>query len=220
MTTFPGSPVLQRGALIGVDPLNPSANLVVFQYNPDTMQRTIAPQTSGSGGDRTEATRLKGPPQETIKLDIEIDATDQLETGDAIALTTGIYPTLSALETLVYPKSGLTIANEVLMAAGVIEIIPPEAPLTLLVWGAKRVLPVRITDFSITEDAYDPDLNPIRAKVSLSLRVLSYQDLGLPSVGGALFMAHQIAKEALAVIGSAGGGGSGPGSILPGGFGP
>ena len=105
---------------------------------------------------------------------------------------------------LLYPKSALVIANEVLLNIGVIEIIPPEAPLTLFVWGVKRILPVRLTELSITEEAYDPNLNPIRAKVSLGLRVLNYHDLGLLSVGGTLFMAHQIAKEVMATIGSVG----------------
>jgi hypothetical protein len=72
----------------------------------------------------------------------------------------------------------------------------------LLIWGLKRALPVRLTQFTITEEAFDPQLNPIRAKVSLDLRVLSYQDLGLASPGGALHMVHQVAKEVMATIGS------------------
>jgi hypothetical protein len=85
----------------------------------------------------------------------------------------------------------------------VVEVIPPEAPLTLLVWGPKRVVPVRLTDFSITEQAFDPALNPILAEVDLSLRVLNYNDLGFLSAGGALFMAHQVVKEVMATIGGA-----------------
>ena len=205
MTTFPGSPKLQKGAIIGLDPANPLASVVVFQYNPDTLTRTLTPQTtSSSDTSRGEALRLKGPPEESITIDIEIDATDQLEKGDSNAVTMGIYPALSSLEMLLYPKSALIIANEVLATIGIIEIIPPEAPLTLFVWGAKRVLPVRLTSFSITEQAFDPNLNPILAKVSLGMRVLNYMDLGLLSVGGALFMAHQVAKEVMATIGSVG----------------
>lgn len=202
MSTFPGSPKLLKGAVVGLDPFNPLASIIIFQYNPDTLTRTLTAQTTGGGTpDRSEALRLKGPPQETIKIDVEIDATDQLEQANPLATTMGIYPTLSSLEMLLYPKSALVIANEVLAAVGVIEIIPPEAPLTLFVWGFKRVLPVRLTEFSITEEAYDQGLNPIRAKVSLGMRVLTYQDLGLPSVGGALFMAHQVIKEVMATIG-------------------
>lgn len=203
MTTFPGSPKTQKGAIVGLDPFNPLASVVVFQYNPDTLTRTLTAQTSG-GGNSGEALRLKGPPQETITVNIEIDAADQLEKADGIATTMGLYPTLSSLEMLLYPKSALVIANEVLANVGIIEVIPPEAPLTLFIWGIKRVLPVRLTTFSITEEAFDTKLNPIRAKVNLGLRVLNYQDLGLLSVGGAMFMAHQIIKEVMATIGGVG----------------
>lgn len=200
MSTFPNSPRLQKGTIIGFDPANPLASVIVFQYNPDTLTRTLTAQTSSGEADRGEALRLKGPPQETIKLDLEIDATDQLEQAKFPATTLGVYPALASLEMLLYPKSSLTIANEVLLTMGIIEIVAPEMPLTLFAWGAKRVLPVRLTSFTITEEAFDPHLNPIRAKVSLDMRVLNYQELGLASAGGALFMAHQIAKEAMATI--------------------
>ncbi|HKE93600.1 MAG TPA: hypothetical protein VKB34_04775 [Povalibacter sp.] len=176
----------------------------MFQYNPDTLTRTLTAQTTGGTPNSGEALRLKGPPQESITVNIEIDAADQLERADALATSLGVHPTLASLEMLLYPKSALVIANEVLAAAGVIEVIPPEAPLTLFIWGIKRVVPVRLTTFSITEEAFDTGLNPIRAKVSLGLRVLNYQDLGLPSVGGALFMAHQVIKEVMATIGGVG----------------
>ncbi|HEY0602271.1 MAG TPA: hypothetical protein VGD69_23635 [Herpetosiphonaceae bacterium] len=201
MTTFPGSPQVQKGAIIGLDPFNPLASVIVFQYNPDTMTRTVTARTTGGNSDRGEALRLKGPPEEKISCEVEIDATDQLERAQFPATALGLYPTLASLEMLLYPKSALTIANEVLAATGVIEIIPPEAPLTLFVWGVQRVLPVRLTQFTITEEAYDPNLNPIRAKVRLDLQVLSYYDLGLLSAGGALFMAHQVSKEVMATIG-------------------
>jgi hypothetical protein len=200
MSTFPGSPRLLKGALIGLDPVNPLASVIVFQYNPDTMTRKLDARTSGGGNDadRTEALRLTGPPKETITLSVEIDATDGLERGDPLAIASGIYPTLSALEMILYPKSALVLANAALSEAGIIEIIPPEAPLTLFVWGPQRVLPVRLTSFSITEESYDPLLNPTRAKVDLSLTVLSYYDLKVTSPGFSLFLAHQVAKEVLA----------------------
>lgn len=201
MSSFPGSPRLQKGAIIGLDPFNPLASVIVFQYNPDTLTRTLTAQTTGGDAERGEALRLKGPPQETIRLDVEIDATDQLEQAKFPATSLGIHTTLASLEMLLYPKSVLTIANEVLAAVGMIEVIPPEAPLTLFIWGIKRVVPVRLTELSITEEAFDPHLNPIRAKVGLGLRVLTYHDLGLVSVGGALFMTHQIVKEVMATIG-------------------
>ena len=204
MSTFPGSPQVQKGAIIGLDPFNPLASIIIFQYNPDTLTRTLTAQTVGGNAAQGEALRLKGPPQETITLAVEIDAADQLEKAGFPATAMGVYPTLASLEMLLYSKSALVIANEVLARAGVIEVIPPEAPLTLFIWGVKRIVPVRLTTFSITEEAFDTSLNPIRAKVSLGLRVLNYQDLGMLSVGGALFMAHQIIKEVMATIGGVG----------------
>ncbi len=200
MTTFPGSPRLLKGAIIGLDPVNPLASIVVFQYNPDTLTRRLEARSSGGGesGDRSEAFRLTGPPKETITLSIEVDATDQLEQANPLAVTMGVYPTLSALEMLLYPKSAVVIANTILAQFGNIELIPPEAPMTLFVWGPQRVLPVRVDKFSITEQSFDTMLNPITAKVDLSLLVLSYHDLKLTHPGYNLFLAHQIAKEIMA----------------------
>ena len=198
MSTFPGSPRLLKGALIGVDPLNPLGAVVVFQYNPDTMTRKLEPRAVAAEGDRGEAFRLTGAPKETITLSIEIDATDQLEQANPLAIATGIYPTLAALEIMLYPKSAVVLINSALSVVGTIEVIPAEAPMTLFVWGPQRVLPVRVTSFSITEEAHDQLLNPIRAKVELSLAVLSYQDLPLLSAGRVMFLAHHIVKEVMA----------------------
>jgi len=200
MSTFPGSPRLLKGAIIGLDPVNPLASIVAFQYNPDTMTRRVDARASGGAdnGDRSEAFRLSGPPKESITLNIEVDAADQLEQANPIAIVSGVYPTLAALEMLLYPKSATVIANAAMAAAGVIEIIPVEAPLTLFVWGPLRVLPVRVTGFGITEEAFDTLLNPIRAKVDVTLNVLSYADLKITNPGYTLFLAHQIAKEVLA----------------------
>jgi Contractile injection system tube protein len=200
MTTFPRSPRLMKGALIGLDQLSPLASLIVFQYNPDTMTRRLDARSTGSNesGDKSEAFRLSGPPRETITLTVELDATDQLEKAEVLAVNAGVYPALSALEMLLYPKSEKVIADTALALAGNIEIIPPEAPLTVFVWGVRRVLPVRLTGFSITEEEFDTALNPIRAKADLNLQVLSYADLKLSNPGYSMFLAHQIAKEALA----------------------
>ncbi len=204
MSGFTRSPRVQKGAIVGVDLANPLASIIVFQYNPDTLTRTLTAQGAPEGGSPGEAMRLKAPPKEQIRITVEIDATDQLEKSDAQARTMGIYPQLSALEMLLYPKSALVIANEVLKAIGVLEIVPPVGPMILFAWGLKRVLPVKIASFSITEEAFDPNLNPIRASVELSLDVLSYHDLGLLSPGGALYMAHQITKEVMATLNSVG----------------
>ena len=198
MTTFPNSPRLFKGALIGVDIFNPLASVVVFQYNPDTMTRRLEPRAASGDGERSEAFRLAGPPKETITLSVEIDATDQLEEANPLAVVSGITPTLAALEMMLYPKSALVIANSILNAIGTVEVIPAEGPMILFVWGPTRVLPVRLTGLTVTEEAYDTLLNPTRAKVELSLSVLSYNDLKIVSPGNALFMVHQITKEVLA----------------------
>jgi hypothetical protein len=201
MATFPTiAPRLLKGAIIGTDPVNPLASVVVFQYNPDTLTRRVEARATGGNeySDRSEAFRLTGPPRETISLSIEVDAADGLESANPLATISGVYPPLAALEMLLYPKSDTVIANAALAQIGNIEIVPPEAPMTLFVWGPARVLPVRITSVSITEEFYDQLLNPIRAKVDLSMYVLSYADLKLTHPGYTLFLAHQIAKEVLA----------------------
>ena len=207
MTTFPGSPRLLKGAIVGIDVFNPLASVIIFQYNPDQLSRSLQPQMSGGqGGDRAEALRLRGAPVETITINqLEIDATDQLEKADPLAVSMGIYPQLSALEMLVYPKSALVIANTVLLAVGTIEIFPPEDPLTLFIWGPQRVLRVRLTTFTITEEAHDVNLNPVRARVNLGMQVLSYNDLPVAHPGYGIFLAHQVIKETMATIGSVGG---------------
>lgn len=204
MTSSPISPRLMKGAIVGVDVFNPLASIVVFQYNPEKVERTIRPRIAGEGADRGEVLRLSGPPEESMTVEIVLDATDRLETGDPLAVANGVGPALASLEMLVYPKSALVIGNEVLARFGVIEVIPPAAPLTLFVWGPKRVLPVKINDFTVTEEAFDPALNPILARVRLGLGVLTYHELGLLSVGGALSLANQVVKETMATIAGVG----------------
>jgi hypothetical protein len=209
MTSVPISPRLLKAGLVLIDPRSSAVRRVVtLQYNPDTLSRTLQTQSvspASEGGNRSEALRLKGPPIETIKLDAEIDATDQMEVGDPQTAQTGIQSQLAALETIVYPPSDQLIGNNALARSGTLELVPMQSFLTLFVWSKSRILPVRITDFSVTEEAFDPQLNPIRAKVSLSLRVLSIDDLGFDSKGGSLFMIYQQQKERLASQGAAGG---------------
>ena len=209
MTSVPISPRLLKAGLVLIDPRSSAVRRVItLQYNPDTLSRTLQTQSvspASEGGNRSEALRLKGPPIETIKLDAEIDATDQMEAGDPQTAQTGIQSQLAALETIVYPPSDQLNGNNALARSGTLELVPMQSFLTLFVWSKSRILPVRITDFSVTEEAFDPQLNPIRAKVSLSLRVLSVDDLGFDSKGGSLFMIYQQQKERLASQGAAGG---------------
>ena len=195
------SPRLLKGAIVSVDP-NTGIPLgtINLQYNPDEITRSLKPQSVGDEPDRTEILRLKGPPIETIKCSVEIDATDQLASGDSNTLAYGIQPQLAALELLVYPSSAELIANEVLSFLGTIEILPMESALTLFVWSKTRVTPVRITDIDVTEEAFDPQLNPLRAKVSLGMRVLNINDVGFLTPAGARYMVYQAQKEALAAL--------------------
>jgi hypothetical protein len=193
------SPLLRKGALLTLDPiLGVPLGTIMLQYNPDSITRSLKPQTVGDEPDRTEILRLKGPPIESIKCEIEIDATDQLAAADVTAASLGIQPQLSQLELLLYPSSTTLITNEVLSLIGTIEILPMESALTVFAWSNQRVTPVRITEMDITEEAFDPQLNPIRAKVSLGLRVLSVNDVGFITPAGALYLVYQTNKEAMA----------------------
>ncbi len=201
MTGYSQSPRIIKGGIVLVDPASAKVRRVIaLQYNPDTLARTLQPQTLGEGAEQSEALRLKGPAIETLKLEAEIDAADQLETPDQhrSVVEAGVAPQLAVLESLINPTAADLLANEALAAAGTLEIAPMESPLALFVWGEKRIVPVRVTEFSITEEAFDPALNPIRAKVSLGLRVLSIDDLGFDHKGGGLFMAYLKSRELLA----------------------
>lgn len=202
MTGFSNTPRLLKAGIVLLDPSSGQVQRVIsLQYNSDNLNRTLQIQApAAEAGDRSEALRLKGPPVESIKLEAEIDAIDQLEFPDQNQETMrhGIHPQLAALEMLTYPSSGALQANNTLAASGALEILPMEASLSLFIWSKNRIVPVRITDFSITEEAFDPSLNPIRAKVSLGMRVLSVDDLGFQHKGGSLFMSYLKNKEALA----------------------
>jgi Contractile injection system tube protein len=192
------SPLLKKGAILVLEPTTGiPLNTIHLQYNPESIKRSLQPQSVGDQPDRTEVLRLKGPPIETISCDVEIDATDQLASSDPTTLSLGIQPQLATLELLVYPSSAILIANEVLSLAGTIEILPMSSNLTVFIWGANRVTPVRLTSIEITEDTFDPNLNPIRAKVSLAMRVLNVNDVGFLTPAGAMYMAYQMNKEAL-----------------------
>ena len=202
-TLSPISPRLVRGGIVTMNP-NTSAiqTVIALQYNPDSLSRTLQIQAvpGGSDGTRVDALRLRGPAVETIKIEAELDATDQLEFPSQFpnAVQYGLHPQLAQLEMLINPTVETLIADDNMANAGTLEIIPLEQPLTLFVWSKNRVVPVRLTDFTITEEAFDTSLNPIRAKVSLGMRVLTIDDLGFHHPGGHLFMAYLSNKEALA----------------------
>ena len=204
MPPVPPSPRLLKGGLVLLNPDGGGTpRVLAFQYNPDTLTRTLQAQGIGNEpGDRLEALRLKAPPHETYKLDAEFDATEQLDRPDdnPIEASNGLFPVLSALELSIYPTVDQLLAENRSAGFGLIEVAPNEAPLTVLVLGASRVLPVRLTELTITEEAFDTSLNPIRAKVSLSARVLTVDDLGFAHRGGLLYLRHHVSKNSFAAL--------------------
>lgn len=202
MSDFPGSPRLVKAGIVLMDPdTSVIKSVIALQYNPDSLSRSLQIQaTPGENAEHSDALRLRGPAVETIKVEAQIDATDQLEVPDQNpnAIQYGIHPQIAQLEMLVNPTAEALQADDALSSSGTLEIIPLEQPLALFVWSASRIVPVRITELSVTEEAFDPNLNPIRAKVSLGFRVLSVDDLGFDHPGGRLFMTYLANKERLA----------------------
>ena len=202
MTAFPGAPRVVRGGFVLLEPVtNRPQRTVPFQFNPDSLTRTVQPQGIGpEPGDRLEAQRLKGPPHETYKFEAEFDAAEQLEDPAAhpVEAESGLLPILAALESCFYPTVGQLLAEDQMASLGMIEVAPVEAPLTVLVLGRNRVLPVRVTEFTVTEEAFDTSLNPIRVKVSIGARVLTVDDLGFRHKGGLLYLQHHRSRERFA----------------------
>jgi hypothetical protein len=197
------SPKLLKAGLVVLDPKgNTLQRTIALQYNPETLSRSFAVQGVGADGsaEKAQPFRLKGPAVETIKLDAELDATDALEQPDqnANAVQHGVAPQIAVLEALVNRSVDEMLALNEESKSGTLEILPPDAPLVLFVFGANRVVPVRLTDLSVTEEAFDAALNPVRAKVSIGLRVLSTDDLGFDHRGGSLFINHLRSRESLA----------------------
>jgi hypothetical protein len=205
-TAFPGSPKLVRGGLVQLNPVTSTiVGVIVFQYNPDTVTRTLQPRgMTAEPGDRLEVLRLTGPPKETIKLDAELDAADQLgspsDAASAPVVENGLLPALAYLEGLITPSADQLMASDALFDQGTLEIAPVEAPLVVLVWSVKRVVPVLVSSMSITEEAFDSYLRPIRAKVSLELKVLTLNDLPSTHPGATLYLGYRRTAEQLAAL--------------------
>jgi Contractile injection system tube protein len=201
--TNPISPRLLKGGIVTMDPdTSVVQGVIALQYNPETVTRSLQIQAVGGTqeGSTVDVLRLRGPAIETIKVDVQMDATDQLEFPQQypLAVQYGLQPQLSQLEMLINPTVETLLADDQMASAGTLEIIPLEQPLTLFVWSAMRVVPVRLTEFSITEEAFDPNLNPIRAKISLGMRVLNVDDLGFEHPGGRMFLTYLTNKESMA----------------------
>jgi hypothetical protein len=199
MTTFPNSPKVLKGGIVLVDAKSgKTLTTITLQYNPQSLSRSYQPQALGSS--QQEALRLKGPAEETLTIEAEIDAADQLEFPDKNSdiVEHGVQPQLAALEALVNPTSEQLNNNNSLANAGTLEILPMEMPLALFIWSRNRVVAVSVTTFTITEEAFDTQLNPIRAKINLTMKVLNINHLGFKHRGGSVFMNYLQNKEKLA----------------------
>ena len=194
------SPKVLKGGIVAYSFPELLPVVIIFQYNPDAVSRSI--QAGSGGGGRGDANRVNGPPQETLSMSVEIDAADQLEKPSENALTVdnGLHPAIAALEQLLYPAYPAVIANEALALAGSAFILGEQAPLAFLIWGEKRVLPIQVDSLSITEEAFDQRLNPIRAKVDLSMKVLTYRDLDITNPGYWVYLASFTQKEVMATL--------------------
>ena len=187
-----------KGALVEFMPTSlpvPLPNVIVFQYNPETMTHTwTQPQPAPTAGtEQSNPLAVLGYPGEAFSFTIAMDANDEIADGSAptaaLAEASGIYSRLAALEMLLYPtppgQTGLTGAVSAAVAAGLAGLktaatqkVPQSVmPVTLFVWGAGRIVPVRVTGLTITEKLYDSALNPTHAEAQLALRVLTPAEL-------------------------------------------
>jgi len=203
---FPGRPWLLKGALVVFGaPIPVPTNIIIFQYNPESMTRRFTQPGADLGGESRDVWLNAGDtknvlqtPIETYSLAVELDAADQLEEGDVVTRLVGLHPALAALELLLYPNSTVTVTDKQLREVGSVMIVPPHLPLVLFVWGAMRVVPVQVTSVSITETAFDQILNPIQAKVDLEMRSLTDTELNdAHPPFTTLGLINQIAKEAM-----------------------
>lgn len=194
-----------KGALMIQENQNANPKFIKFQYDPASLSRsfqTAKSTSAGKGESTSEAFRISDPPSQNLSLEIEVDATDKLEFPERHPDTvkTGLNSDLAALESLLYPKSSDIISSSILAALGTIEIVPPQGPSIYLIWGPNRVLPVSIVDLKINEEAFDNNLNPIQAKISLSLRVLTYSDIQKNHGAYSIFESYHKGLEKMASL--------------------
>ncbi len=197
MSSFSRSPKILKAGLVLLDPETTRVvRIIALQYNPEALSHAYEIRGAAEGN-RSEPLRLLGPPTETFTLEAFLDASDQLQfpSQNPETLRTGIQGAISVLEMLIYPEADQLLANRALAQQGKLEILPMEKHLVLFVWGKDRVLPVRITQFSLNEEEFSPDLYPIRARISMTLRVLTVDDLGFDHHGGNLYLRYHQSKE-------------------------
>jgi hypothetical protein len=195
------SPRLARAGLVVLTPDGQQITRVIaLQYNPDSVTRSLQARGAAAESGGGERQRVSGTATQTISFDAELDATDQLSVAEpsGVEVASGLHAYLAVLEGLLNPSLDSVLANDRLGARGFLEIVPTGAPSLVLVWSRHRVVPVRLTELSIVEEAFDTQLNPIRAKVSLGLTVLGVPELGTTGRLGAIAVGHHRRLETLA----------------------
>ena len=204
--------MLLRGALIEYSggPIGPIPNVVIFQFNPESLARTLQIPPRPTGTTRRETTQAGEKTFERITFKAHFSAADMLDEGKSLAQLFGIGPQLAALEKMVLPSAKLSSVigaaidaiGDALGAGGgaPAQPIPRETyPRILFVWGLSRVLPVTIDSMSISELEYDAVLNPLRAEVDITLSVIAVDDCSDDLLAKGALEFSSIAKEAQAV---------------------
>lgn len=227
---FPRSPKLIKGGLVAYSANVPGSapNVVVFQYNPEQLSRSVSVRRgageSGGGsregrGEQTPAEpfTVEGYPRESIDLTVTLDAADQLEEPQANpeVVARGLHPAISALEMFVHPTGSRILGGSDPSEGGApgrktAVYDPKKVPVVLFVWGTNRVVPVRLTRFSVTEKAFDAQLNPTRADVDLSMSVLTPGDFERKErrrgIAAQAYRVDRAQREAMARLNMAGSG--------------
>jgi hypothetical protein len=192
------APPLQQGAIV-VIAADGTKRSLAFQYNPDTLRRTLDPNVvGGRAGSRSQAVRFAGAATETITLECRFSAVDTVVPRTGLAQGDGVAPQLAALASLAYPTSADVLQAQQQLDAGNIEVVPALAHRLLFVFGGSRVVPVELTSATIVEELYDRDLVPILATVTLTLRAVSYSDVDETNPSFSEFVSYQQKLEALA----------------------
>ncbi|MFT6557699.1 hypothetical protein [Sneathiella sp.] len=171
---------------------------ITFQYNPNLVKRELKPNlVGGQSGGHSGSIRYGTAPDEVFSLQVEIDALDNLpsKSQNKAAVIDGIYPLLSALELLLYPRLSVVKSNQTSLDNGVLQVAPFIAPQVLLNWGQKRIVPVVMESYSVEEQMFDQALNPIRATIQISLRAITYDDVRPGNANYESFVSYQRFKE-------------------------
>ena len=205
---------LLRGALIeyGTDLIGPIPNVVIFQFNPESLTRSLRIPPRPGGATQRENTQAGEKTFETITLTAHFSAADMLKDGKVLARAFGIGPQLSALEKMVHPSSRIAgLVGAAIDAVGgalgrggsedaPAQPVPRERfPRILFIWGLTRVLPVTIDSMRISELEYDNLLNPLRAQVELQLTVNAVDSCSDDWLARGAMEYTGIAKEAQAI---------------------